>query len=226
MQSVLSPGIRLLSRFGFARKFQLLFLLFALPLTGSLWMVGQAYQAKMAVIAKEETGVRQLLALDKVDSLLSARRNLAARWKAVDTARTPGPEAQKAIAELDASMPALVKALDEFATVLAEEGASSELQQRLQTLQAAAPQLELTALRTVGWWPDALDRFTAQKTTLQSLREEIALDSGLTLDPSVEGYLLMQIATQQVPDMLERVGRLASIGEASVAAGQFRNNLK
>ena len=36
MQAFLSPGIKLLGRFGFARKFQLLFLLFILPLAGSL----------------------------------------------------------------------------------------------------------------------------------------------------------------------------------------------
>jgi methyl-accepting chemotaxis protein len=221
MQSVLSPGIRLLSRFGFARKFQLLFLLFALPLAGSLWMVGQTYLAKMAVIAKEHSGVRQLLALDAVDSQLASQRNLAARWKAVDTARTPGPEAQQAIAKLDAAMPVLRTAFDNLASVLTAEGASDEVQKTLQDLQAGVPQLESASLRTVGWWPDALDRFTAMKANLQSLRDQIAMANGLTLDPSVEGYLLMQIATQQAPDLLERVGRLASLGEASVAAGQF-----
>ena len=136
MQSVLSPGIRLLSRYGFARKFQLLFLLFALPLGGSLWLVGQTFQAKMAVMAKEHSGVRQLLALDGIDAQLSARRNLAARWKAVDTVKVPGPEAQQAMAELDASMPKLVEALDQFAAILREENASADVQQRLQTLQA------------------------------------------------------------------------------------------
>lgn len=221
MQSLLSPGIHLLSRFGFARKFQLLFLLFALPLAGSLWMVGQTFQAKMAVIAKEHSGVRQLLALDAVDAQLSSQRNLAARWKALDTARVPGPEAQQAMAQLDSAMPILRKNFDDLAAVLTAEGASAEVQKRLQDLQAAVPQLELASLRTVGWWPDALDRFTVMKAGLQGLSDQIAMDSGLTLDPSVEGYLLMQIATQQTPDIFERVGRLASMGEASVAAGQF-----
>ena len=44
MQAFLSPGIRLLGHFGFARKFQLLFLLFILPLMGSLWLIGQDYR--------------------------------------------------------------------------------------------------------------------------------------------------------------------------------------
>jgi methyl-accepting chemotaxis protein len=175
----------------------------------------------MAVIAKEHSGVRQLLALDAVDTQLASQRNLAARWKALDTARTPGPEAQQAIAQLDAAMPVLRTAFDNLSTVLAAEGASDDLQKRLQELQASVPQLESASLRTVGWWPDALDRFTALKANLQGLRDQMAMANGLTLEPSVEGYLLMQIATQQAPDMLERVGRLASMGEASVAAGQF-----
>ena len=79
MQAFLSPGISLLGRFGFARKFQLLFLLFILPLAGSLLMIGQDYRAKLSLISGERAGVRQLLALDALDNLLSAQRDRAAR---------------------------------------------------------------------------------------------------------------------------------------------------
>ncbi|RMT45955.1 hypothetical protein ALP47_200052 [Pseudomonas savastanoi] len=33
--------------------------------------------------------------------------------------------------------------------------------------------------------------------------------------------MLMQLSTQQVPDLIERIGRLSSVGQTSVAAGQF-----
>jgi len=62
MQAFLSPGIKLLGRFGFAGKFQLLFLLFILPLAGSLLMIGQDYRDKLNLISGERAGVRQLLA--------------------------------------------------------------------------------------------------------------------------------------------------------------------
>ncbi|WP_407315046.1 methyl-accepting chemotaxis protein [Pseudomonas sp. nanlin1] len=221
MHGLLSPGIRLLGQFGFARKFQLLFLLFMLPLAASLWMLGDHFRETLVVIAKERSGVQQLLALDRVDSLVSAQRNLAARWKAVDILRAPGPEALQAIAALEASAPVLTKAIDDLAAQLREANAAAEVQARVQDLQAAVPSLQLANLRTVGWWPDGFDRFTAVLGLLQGLREQIAMDSGLTVDPSKEGYLLMQIATQQAPDLIERVGRLASVGESSVAAGQF-----
>ncbi len=47
------------------------------------------------------------------------------------------------------------------------------------------------------------------------------MDSGLILDPWLETYMLMQLSTQQVPDLIERIGRLSSVGQTSVASGQF-----
>jgi hypothetical protein len=91
MQSFLSPGIKLLGRFGFARKFQLLFLLFILPLAGSLLMIGQDYRDKLNLISGERAGVRQLLSLDALDNLLAAQRDRAARWRATETNRQPTP---------------------------------------------------------------------------------------------------------------------------------------
>ncbi|EGH17978.1 methyl-accepting chemotaxis protein, partial [Pseudomonas savastanoi pv. glycinea str. race 4] len=67
MNSLLSPGMRLMGHFGFARKFQVLFLLFMLPLAGSAWVITKEYSNKLDVISGEQSGVRQLLALDDLN---------------------------------------------------------------------------------------------------------------------------------------------------------------
>jgi methyl-accepting chemotaxis protein len=221
MQSLLSPGVRLLGRFGFAGKFQLLFLLFILPLAGSLWLLGQDYRGKLAVIAGERAGVAQLQALDELDAQLSAQRNRAARWKAADILREPTPQARQAIAALEAASAPLNEALAQAGSALQASGATPASLQRFQALQTSMQGLDLAGLRQQGWWPDGYDHFTAALGALQALREQVAMDSGLILDPWMETYLLMQISTQQAPDLVERVGALASIGQASVAAGQF-----
>lgn len=221
MQSLLSPGIRLLGRLGFARKFQVLFLLFILPLAGSLWMIGQDYRSKLAVISGEQSGVRQLLALDALDSQLTSQRNLAARWKAADILHDPTPAAKAAMAALDAADPALNQTLARLADELKARNASPDTMARYQALQALVKGMDSASLRTIGWWPDGYDRFTSALTALQSLREQIAMDNGLILDPWLETYLLMQVATQQAPDLIERVGRMAGIGQSSIASGQF-----
>jgi len=56
---------------------------------------------------------------------------------------------------------------------------------------------------------------------MQALREQIALDAGLILDPWLETYMLMQMGTQQTPDLIERIGRMASVGQSSISSGQF-----
>ena len=221
MQSLLSPGIRLLGRFGFARKFQVLFFLFILPLAGSLWMIGQDYRSKLAVISDEQSGVRQLLALDALDAQLTAQRNRAARWKAADILHDPTPAAKAAMAALDAANPVLSQTLAALGDELKAQNASADIMARFQALQATVKGMDSEALRTVGWWPDGYDRFTSALTALQSLREQIAMDTGLILDPWLETYLLMQVSTQQAPDLIERVGRMASVGQSSVASGQF-----
>ncbi|WP_412177590.1 methyl-accepting chemotaxis protein [Pseudomonas ogarae] len=221
MQAFLSPGIRLLGHFGFARKFQLLFLLFILPLMGSLWLIGQDYRDKLSLISGERAGVRQLLALDNLDNLLTAQRNRAARWRATETNRQPTPATLAAMAAYDAVQPALNQAASDLANTLQTEGAEADTLARYQTLQTSLNGLDSKSLGSVGWWPDGYDRFTAALSALQALREQMVMDNRLTLASWLETYLLTQISTQQTPDLIERVGRLASVGQASVVSGQF-----
>jgi len=221
MQSFLSPGIRLLGRFGFARKFQLLFLLFMLPLAASLWLLGQDYRARLQGVAGERNGVAQLLGLEASDEQLAAQRNRAARWKAVDILHNPTAQAQQAMDALQAASPALSTAIAQAGQVLADTQASSEVRKRFEALKATAGGLDLASLRSIGWWPDGYERFTGASAAVQGLRDQIAQDSGLNLAPWMETYLLVQLATQQVPDLIERVGRMASVGETSVVAGQL-----
>ena len=221
MNSLLSPGMRLMGRFQFARKFQVLFLLFMLPLLGSIWVIAQDYRDKLAVISGERSGTRQLGALDELDTQLSTQRDLAARWKAADILREPTPEARAAIALVDAGSPGIVQAVERLGTVLAHEGAGRDTMARYETVRTAINGMDTAALRTVGWWPDGYDRFTNALSQVQALREQIGMDSGLMLDPRLETYLLMQLSTQQIPDLVERIGRMASIGQTSVVSGQF-----
>ena len=166
----MSPGIRLLGRFGFARKFQLLFLLFMLPLVGSLWMIGLDYRDKLALIAGERAGVSQLLALETLDDLLTAQRDRTARWKAADILHDPTPAARDAMGALDAANPGIGQALTLIGAELHRDGATSETLDRYQKLQSAATGLDSAALRTVGWWPDGYERFTTALRDRKSTR--------------------------------------------------------
>ena len=165
--------------------------------------------------------MRLLQRLDAVEEELTLRRNLTARWKAIDTSRQETPAVQAAIAALESRNDSRRERLAQLEQQLESEGVSADVRARFKTLQQALAGLEVTDLRSLGWWPDGYDRFTAALGAVQALREEIALDSGLILDPWLETYLLMQIGTTQSVELYERLGRLASVGQASVVSGQF-----
>jgi methyl-accepting chemotaxis protein len=114
-----------------------------------------------------------------------------------------------------------VQATSDLGNALSKEGAEGETLARFQALQNALAGLDSKSLSSVGWWPDGYDRFTNALSALQALREQIVMDNRLTLAPWLETYLLTQISTQHAPDLIERVGRLAAVGQASVVSGQF-----
>jgi methyl-accepting chemotaxis protein len=117
--------------------------------------------------------------------------------------------------------PAVQQATTDLGNALNNEGAEGETLTRYQALQTALNGLDSKSLSGVGWWPDGYDRFTNALSALQALREQIVMDNRLTLAPWLETYLLTQISTQHAPDLIERVGRLAAVGQASVVSGQF-----
>jgi methyl-accepting chemotaxis protein len=190
-------------------------------LAGSLLMIGQDYRNKLNLISGERAGVRQLLSLDALDNLLAAQRDRAARWRATETNRQPTPATLAAMATFDAVQPAVQQATSDLGNALKNEGAEGETLARYQALQTALAGLDSKSLSGVGWWPDGYDRFTNALSALQALREQIVMDNRLTLAPWLETYLLTQISTQHAPDLIERVGRLAAVGQASVVSGQF-----
>ncbi|MGM3389338.1 methyl-accepting chemotaxis protein [Stutzerimonas stutzeri] len=221
MNALLLPGVRTLERFSFARKFQLLALMFVLPLGYAVWSIGQGYTDKLQLVGNERSGVRQLVSLDRVEALLVAQRNITARWKASEKNREVSDETRALMATMQASETELDAGLAALKTSLDAAGASEDVRAGMGRLQARRDGLRTAALAGTAWWPDAYDRFTEALQEVVAVREQIATESGLILDPWLETYLMMQITTQAAPSMAQQLGVLASVGQGVVASGQF-----
>ncbi|WP_407294476.1 methyl-accepting chemotaxis protein [Stutzerimonas zhaodongensis] len=221
MNALLLPGMRTLERFSFARKFQLLALMFVLPVGYAIWTIGQGYTDKLQLVANERSGVRQLAALDQVERLLVSQRNLTARWKASETNREISNETQALIDAMSLSEMELDKRLSALQARLSDEGSSAEVLAAVGKLQAKRDGLRTAALAGTAWWPDAYNLFTDALQQVVTVREQIATDSGLILDPWLETYLMMQMVTQGTPSLLQQLGVLASVGQGVVASGHF-----
>ncbi|WP_079203639.1 methyl-accepting chemotaxis protein [Pseudomonas sp. CC6-YY-74] len=211
MTGVLKPGIRVLERFSFARKFQLLFVLFALPLGYALWVISSDHLARLTLIDHELEGVHGVQALGAVQREIIAQRTLLARWKGTD---------QSAKALLQQRAGGLDQALEQAVTQLASVPSSAQAREQLAALQALRAELSVAVLGAMAL-PDALERY--QKTLLQlmALREQVATDSGLILDPHLDTYLMMEQLTFTLPRLQESLGDFASQGYGAVFSEHF-----
>lgn len=211
MTGVLKPGVRLLERFSFARKFQLVFVLFALPLGFSLWVIGSNYLERLNAIDHELEGISALQGMAGVQQELIEQRTLLSRWKGTEKA------AEALLRERASGLEPALQALEQ---PLKSKLLSNQARQHLQGLSAAQAEMSIDVLGKLAL-PDALERYQKNLLSLLALREQVATDSGLILDPQLDTYLMMEQLTYTLPRLLEQLGSFASQGYGAVVSQHF-----
>ncbi|CAM4045031.1 methyl-accepting chemotaxis protein [Ectopseudomonas alcaliphila] len=211
MTGVLKPGVRLLQRFSFAHKFQLVFLLFALPLGYALWVISSDYLSRLQSVDFEVEGAQALERMAQVQHELIAQRTLLARWKGTENA------AQGLLQQREAK---LDEALQQAAEPLQSDLISDQARQHFQALQGERDGLRAAGLTKVAL-PDALERYQKALLSLIALREQVATDSTLILDPRLDTYLMMEQITYIMPRLLEQLGTFAAQGHGAVVSQHF-----
>ena len=94
------------------------------------------------------------------------------------------------------------------------------IRDRLEALQASVAELDLAVLGKMALL-DALERYQKTLSLLTVLREQVATDSGLILDPFLDTYLMMEQLTQTLPRLSDNLGNFASQGYGSLVAQHF-----
>ncbi|NMY51282.1 methyl-accepting chemotaxis protein [Pseudomonas sp. WS 5011] len=211
MTGVLKPGVRLLERFSFARKFQLVFVLFAMPLVFALWVISSNYQERLTSIANEVEGINALQGMAGVQQALIEQRTLLSRWKGTEKA------AEALLREHASGLEPALQALEQ---PLQSELLSDQSRQHLQSLRTGQAELSIDVLGKLAL-PDALERYQKNLLSLLALREQVATDSGLILDPQLDTYLMMEQLTYTLPRLLEQLGSFTSQGYGAVVSQHF-----
>ncbi|MGC8099687.1 methyl-accepting chemotaxis protein [Metapseudomonas otitidis] len=211
MNALFSPGVRLLEGFSFARKFQILFLLFALPLGYALWVIAGLYQERLTQIDGELSGLRVIVVLDDALNETIAQRTLLARWKGTEVA------AKATLEQRAGQLEAMLDKVDAQLKAESLEGPNRALFDELKSRsEAIRPQV----LASVAL-PDALERYQAVLQSLQSLREQVATSSGLILDPVMDTYLMMEQITYVQPRTRELLGNFVASAHGAVISRHF-----
>ncbi|KIP99815.1 MULTISPECIES: methyl-accepting chemotaxis protein [Pseudomonas] len=211
MWGLLKPGVRVLERVSFARKFQLLFVLFVIPLGYALWVMLSSNLERIEILNREFDGMQGVHALGAVEQELLEQRFLLARWKGNEKA------AEGLLRERGSK---LGEALAAATEQLKLTPLSDETERQLDALRVSLGELDLAVLGKMALL-DALERYQNTLSRLVVLRELVATDSGLILDPYLDTYLMMEQLTLTLPRLAENLGSFASQGYGSLVAQHF-----
>lgn len=211
MWGLLKPGVRVLERVSFARKFQILFVLFLIPLGYALWVMMSANLGRIQALDHEFDGMQAVHALGAVERELLEQRFLLARWKGNDKA------AEALLRERSGKLDEALAAASERLKLTPE---STETERQLDALRASLRELDLAVLGKMALL-DALERYQNTLLQLGLLRELVVNDSGLILDPHADTYLLMEQLAVTLPHLAGDLSRFASQGYGSLVAQHF-----
>ena len=176
----------------------------------ALWVMMSGNLERIEVLGSEIDGMHGVQALSAVEQELHQQRFLLARWKGNDKA------AEALLRERSGKLGEALAAAAEQVKLTPSE----ETGRQLEALQASVAELDLAVLGKMALL-DALERYQKTLSLLTVLREQVATDSGLILDPFLDTYLMMEQLTQTLPRLSDNLGNFASQGYGSLVAQHF-----
>nr|WP_019098960.1 methyl-accepting chemotaxis protein [Pseudomonas putida] len=224
---VLQWGISATERLSFSRKFQVLMLVFLIPLGYGLWALCSGYRSELSGIEAERRGVALLATLGAGQAGAASGRNLAARWRATDVAaRGDGAslnDMTRWLGDEDERRQQLQALLDQ-----GPFEASGRLQRALasevESLSSEHQRLERTRQdpqALASWWADAHNAATRSLQAMGKLIELAASDHGLRRDPWADTSELIDVITFQVPGLTRQLTAVGSTGQGVIGSGGF-----
>ncbi|MCJ8167702.1 methyl-accepting chemotaxis protein [Atopomonas sediminilitoris] len=209
---LLMPGIRLFERFHFARKFQLLFLMFLAPMLYALWQISDRVLDELNSIDGELSGIELTNQLTPLHAQAALQRGTVNLWKAGnDAMQNSAKNSEAAWTEAANKLEALI----EQNSLL--DNSTSE---QWQALEASRQQLLTNNLaQTPG--PEAQEQFSVWVEQLGDLRNSLTNDTRLNLDPWLDTSLILDIVVNQLPNTYEGLTQIRDQGATIAQNGHF-----
>lgn len=212
---ILKPFIAVISRLKYAQKFILLSLLFVGPLVFllSIWLLGLQKDIKIA--EKEEVGVAYIESLVPLMLHIQQHRGLANGYLNGDTA------SESKLVEKEKQITANIDLIGKEQAKIAAELDTAEswalVQSEWKELQATT--ITLTA-------KDSFNRHSALIQNVLDLIIHTADQSGLTMDPEIDSYYLIDMMVNRLPVLIELTGQTRGQGNGILARKQIATDEK
>ena len=221
MNLLLKPGVSLIGRLAFARKFQILSVVFLIPIAYGAFVLCSGYRDRLGAVDRERSGVAMLSALNEAQQTGVFLRNEASHWKAVDIAAAPQDSRQAALEGWLSSQQRYEAALTKNQSLGYPEVAHRKFVEAVKTNYGRQKTASTDPQSLASWWPDAYNIAISQAQELNNFSALIVRQHKLNLDPWPETYELMTLATRTLPELLEVAGSMNGIGQGVIASRGF-----
>lgn len=206
-----SLGINFLNNLSFTRKFQVIILTILLPILYASVVIYQENNHKLTLIANKISGIESVNTLKPLRVLAAKHRGSAAQWFSGNKGLT------SQINSLEINM---TLALEQARVGLNNESYSQESRQSLGKLQRDWSDLQFKKIQSQPA-KDSFKRHTDWVAQVGILINQIAIQSGLSLDLNLSTYELMNITVFSIPKIQENLGQLRGIGAGVATKGSF-----
>ncbi|GAB5606264.1 methyl-accepting chemotaxis protein [Sideroxyarcus sp. TK5] len=208
MDALLAPGMALMGRLSYARKFGLISLIFMLPIALLTYFFINEVNTGISFAEKERHGVAYLVPLKEVLSDMQQHRGMAAALLNGDSSFAGKLEAkQKHLQEQAARLDA----------VDVRHGEELGVSAQWQSIKAEWDGLRG---RIGGLTPkQSFEEHTAIIARVTALMVAVADGSNLTLDPDLDSFYLMDALVTRLPTMSETLGQARAVGSGAAAKG-------
>ena len=210
----LKPGIHLLNKLTFAKKFQLLLITFVIPISYAAFVIYQDQSVDLKASQQDLLGYRVIQALHPTKILAAQHRGLGAQWFAGKK------DVEAKLKQIETDMNG---ALQSARQVVVAAGYPSAVVQRFDAVQSRWPDLSLAQFDQLDG-ASSFQRHSEWITDMVAVVLAVAKASGLILDSNLDTYLMMSLVVFDVPAINEALGQLRGRGAGVVAKGGFDPN--
>ncbi len=210
MKTLFAPAIFLLNRLRYPVKFGLVFLTIIIPLTIVGSLLSNSISDKVTLLQKEHHGLEYLKLIRPLIETIPQHRGLTNGY--LNGHKSFRSRLLQKRARIDAQINALLQADKKFTT-------SFETAGRLRRLSLHWQQIKSQSEK---WTADkAFKEHNGLLLDLKKLIAQLASKSGLTLNPDLSIYHLVDSLTNKIPATTDMIGRLRGLGAGIIAKGKF-----
>ena len=206
MQAILRPGIALLNRLRYPLKFLLISVVFLIPLLTMGYLLQSEVQSKITFMRAERTGLDYIAKLREPLRYIQQHRGMTAAYLGGDRSFRDKMSAKEA--DIDKAFAALETIDRSLGGVLDTGDKAAQLRQEWNALKGRVFDLSSK---------ESFDAHSQLIAHIIRLIGYVADSSKLVLDPNLDSFYLIDLATHRFPALTEAMGQARAIGSGVAA---------